>query len=564
MSSREDILREQRRALPDSPGVYLFKDAARPRALRRQGEVDPQARRLALHAAATRPRRSSSRASSRSTSSRPQTRRRRCSPSRTSSSSTGRRSTSGCATTSPTPTSGSRWRSRSRASTSRASATARSAPTSAPSRAPSACARRSTCSASSSRTGPATGREPGRASGSPCLDYYIKRCQAPCVGYVSAEEYRENIDAIVGFLSGRYRDDRAGAGGADARGGREPGVRAGGRVPEPAARRAVAVRAPAGRERGGRHARRDRGRGRRHRRQRAGVPGARRRAGRPPELLPGEPGRPQRGRGGRGVHDPVLRDLALDPGRDRRAARRSAMPRPCASCSSERREGPVELRHARARREAPDLRAGRAQRAPRARAGQAARRSAAASSASTRSTTCARRSSWTRCRSGSSASTSRTSAPTHTVASMVVFEGGAPKKSDYRRFKIRKLDGRQDDFAAIGEVLSRRMAQFLEQRDRSPHDPAHDASFAALPGLIVIDGGKGQLSSGVAALERADRRGRRRGQPREAPRGGLRARTASSRSCCRASRPRCSCCSGSATRRTGSRSSTTGCGATAR
>jgi excinuclease ABC subunit C len=91
---------------------------------------------------------------------------------------------------------------------------------------------------------------------------------------------------------------------------------------------------------------------------------------------------------------------------------------------------------------------------------------------------------------------------THTVASMVVFEGGAPKKSDYRRFKIRKLDGRQDDFAAIGEVLSRRMAQFLEQRDRSPHDPARDASFAALPGLIVIDGGKGQLASGVAALGR--------------------------------------------------------------
>jgi excinuclease ABC subunit C len=90
--------------------------------------------------------------------------------------------------------------------------------------------------------------------------------------------------------------------------------------------------------------------------------------------------------------------------------------------------------------------------------------------------------------------------PAHTVASMVVFEGGAPKKSDYRRFKIRKLDGRQDDFAAIGEVLSRRMDQSLEQRDRSPHDPVHDASFAALPGLIVIDGGKGQLASGVAAL----------------------------------------------------------------
>src|SRR6476620_1069416 len=50
------------------------------------------------------------------------------------------------------------------------------------------------------------GREPGRASGSPCLDYFIKRCQAPCVGYISQEAYRENIDAIIRFLSGRYRD----------------------------------------------------------------------------------------------------------------------------------------------------------------------------------------------------------------------------------------------------------------------------------------------------------------------------------------------------------------------
>src|SRR5690242_16964411 len=50
------------------------------------------------------------------------------------------------------------------------------------------------------------GPEPGRASGSPCLDYFIKRCGAPCVGYQSKEEYRKSIDAVVGFLSGRYRE----------------------------------------------------------------------------------------------------------------------------------------------------------------------------------------------------------------------------------------------------------------------------------------------------------------------------------------------------------------------
>src|SRR5881398_2930891 len=49
------------------------------------------------------------------------------------------------------------------------------------------------------------GPEPGRASGSPCLDYFIKRCGAPCVGYVSKEEYRSSIESIVAFLSGRYR-----------------------------------------------------------------------------------------------------------------------------------------------------------------------------------------------------------------------------------------------------------------------------------------------------------------------------------------------------------------------
>jgi excinuclease ABC subunit C len=88
---------------------------------------------------------------------------------------------------------------------------------------------------------------------------------------------------------------------------------------------------------------------------------------------------------------------------------------------------------------------------------------------------------------------------THTVASMVVFEGAAPKKSDYRRFGIR--EAAQDDFAAMNEVLSRRMAQFITQRERSPHEKAYDPSFAALPQLIVIDGGKGQLSSGLKALQ---------------------------------------------------------------
>jgi excinuclease ABC subunit C len=81
-----------------------------------------------------------------------------------------------------------------------------------------------------------------------------------------------------------------------------------------------------------------------------------------------------------------------------------------------------------------------------------------------------------------------------------VFEGGAPKKADYRRFTIRTLEGSPDDYAALGEVLSRRFAQWERQADFSPHDPAYDASFASLPNLIVIDGGKGQLAAGLAPL----------------------------------------------------------------
>jgi excinuclease ABC subunit C len=97
---------------------------------------------------------------------------------------------------------------------------------------------------------------------------------------------------------------------------------------------------------------------------------------------------------------------------------------------------------------------------------------------------------------------------THTVASMVVFEGGAPKKSDYRRFKIRTLEeGESDDFAAMAEVLGRRFAQWERQADISPHDPEYNASFAALPNLVVIDGGKGQLAAGLAPLRGFRERG---------------------------------------------------------
>lgn len=75
---------------------------------------------------------------------------------------------------------------------------------------------------------------------------------------------------------------------------------------------------------------------------------------------------------------------------------------------------------------------------------------------------------------------------TNTVASMVVFENGRPKKSDYKRFKIKTLpEGKPDDFESMREVVKRRYSR----------------KDWVLPDLIIIDGGKGQLSSAVSVLE---------------------------------------------------------------
>ncbi len=91
---------------------------------------------------------------------------------------------------------------------------------------------------------------------------------------------------------------------------------------------------------------------------------------------------------------------------------------------------------------------------------------------------------------------------------MVVMEAGSPKKSDYRRFTLREgTEGVPDDFASMEEVLSRRLAQYERQHDRSPHDDGYDASFASLPNMLVIDGGKGQLSAGMKVLDGFARRG---------------------------------------------------------
>jgi excinuclease ABC subunit C len=342
------------------------------------------------------------------------------------------------------------------------------------------------------------GAQPGRASGSPCLDYYIKRCQAPCVDYVSEEEYRGNIEAIVSFLSGRYRaierelEERMQEAAAAQEFERAAAFR----------NRLRAVRSLFERQRVAHEA-----------------------VGTLDVIAVAVDGTDANAQVFQ-VRDGVLADrqsfyLENRAGRSEgEVAEEFTIQYYSTSLSipgeivgppslgdaeivrellAERRAGPVELRHAR--------------RGEKRRIYELAERNARLALEQDKLRDQRRRQQRVDALNDVRAALDLDALPvriecfdisnlgaTHTVASMVVFEAGAPKKSDYRRFKIRKLDGRQDDFAAIGEVLSRRMAQFLAQRDRSPHDPARDASFAALPGLVVIDGGKGQLASGKAVL----------------------------------------------------------------
>ncbi len=81
------------------------------------------------------------------------------------------------------------------------------------------------------------------------------------------------------------------------------------------------------------------------------------------------------------------------------------------------------------------------------------------------------------------------------VASMVVFEGGAAKKSDYRKFSM-KTTGGQNDVGAMREVLLRRFMRAREAVAGGDYDP----SFEAIPDLVMVDGGKPQLGAAVAAL----------------------------------------------------------------
>ena len=83
------------------------------------------------------------------------------------------------------------------------------------------------------------------------------------------------------------------------------------------------------------------------------------------------------------------------------------------------------------------------------------------------------------------------------VGSMVVYEHGKPKRNDYRKFKIKSVQG-PDDYASMNEVLTRRFEHGLRERQ----DESETGGFQAFPDLIMMDGGRGQVNIALEVLEK--------------------------------------------------------------
>ncbi len=344
------------------------------------------------------------------------------------------------------------------------------------------------------------GTEPGRRSGSPCLDYYIKRCGAPCVDYVSKEEYRHAIDGVIAFLNGRLRE-----------------------IEHDLEGRMRAAAATQDFEQAALERNRLRSVQSLMERQRV----ANEAVGSLDAVAVAVDGTDANAQVFQ-VRDGILSDrqsfyLANEGGDEvgevaqqfllqyysgatvipAQIVVQGALPdrEALAQALSQRRERRVELRAA--------------ERGDKRRILELAQRNAKLALDQERLKVERRRQQRVEALDALQEALALDQLPvriecfdisnlmgTNTTASMVVFEGGAPKKSDYRRFTVRTLqEGVPDDVAAMEEVLGRRLAAWERQQDLSPHDPQRNESFATLPSLIVIDGGRGQLTAGLRALQ---------------------------------------------------------------
>ncbi len=344
------------------------------------------------------------------------------------------------------------------------------------------------------------GEEPGRRTGSPCLDYYIKRCGAPCVGYVDKAGYRESIDGVIAFLSGRYRE-----------------------IERDLEARMKAASAAQDFEQAALERNRLRSVKSLLERQRVanesigtldvvavavdGVDANAQVFQIRDGVLSDRQSFYLENVTERGVGD-VAEEFVLQYYGDQMGVPGQVIvqgeveePEVLALALAEKRGARVEVRTA--------------ERGDKRRILELAERNAVLALDQEKLKAERRRQQRVESLDGLQDALGLDTLPlriecfdisnlmgTHTVASMVVFEGGAPKKSDYRRFTIRGLtDGVPDDFAAMEEVLSRRLAQWESQQDLSPHDPKRNESFATLPNVVVIDGGPGQLAAGLRALQ---------------------------------------------------------------
>jgi excinuclease ABC subunit C len=345
---------------------------------------------------------------------------------------------------------------------------------------------------------PCEGPKPGRHSGIPCLDYHIDRCHAPCVAYIAAPEYSEIIDGVVQFLSGdtepiqRELERRMRGAAEDRR--FEEAARFRNRlfsIQHLAERQAADRRDVGDVDVLGLALDRDRDRG-------------------VVQIFPL--------RGGKMI-DRYSFHLENVDGQDVTAVLESfcveyygatpslppqiVVPQEAGDLSaleqflSDRRGSRVEVR--------------RALRGDKRRLAELAADNALQALTSAKEATATRRARRAEALEELREALNLESLPlriecydistiqgVETVGSMVVFGDAAPKKAHYRKFAVRSLDG-QDDFAAMAEVVSRRFARLGRRTDAE-----YDESFFATPNLVVIDGGKGQLSAALAAMQQFD------------------------------------------------------------
>jgi len=344
---------------------------------------------------------------------------------------------------------------------------------------------------------PCEGPEPGRHSGIPCLDYHIDRCLAPCVGYVSKEDYRGIIDGVIEFLSGdvkpiqRELERKMNEAARDER--FEDAARYRNRlfsVQHLVERQAVERQSVGDVDVIGFAADGDR----------AVV-----------QIFPLRGGRMVdrysfhlENVGGQDVTT-VLESFGLEYyGSAPAVPPQIIVPRDSGDLSalaellSEKRGARVEVRTA--------------ERGEKRRLQQLADENARHALVSEQAVTEQRRARRVEALEELREALNLESLPfriecydiSHAmgqdpVGSMVVFEDAVTKKADYRKFGIRTAGDDPDDFAAMGEVIARRFARLSDGTGDT-----HDASFATAPNLVVIDGGKGQLSAALAAMQAYD------------------------------------------------------------